>query len=124
MKVEYVFLLKREEHCHFSLISILLLPRFTFHLKTRLKFQNFNYLASVWNTTNFSFVTDMFRISVIFIWIFLQLGYTIDYKVSVLIVSEPNQETFKELKVSVTVSFEIFTLKTYKLGIIEEAPNF
>nr|pir hypothetical protein F56D1.7 - Caenorhabditis elegans [Caenorhabditis elegans] len=59
----------------------------------------------------------MFRISVIFIWIFLQLGYTIDYKVSVLIVSEPNQETFKELKVSVTAAFvEVFGSTSYHLG--------
>ena len=45
----------------------------------------------------------MFRILVYCIWILIQFVNAIDYKVSVLIVAEPNQDTFDELKVSVTV---------------------
>ncbi|CAO4365876.1 unnamed protein product [Caenorhabditis nigoni] len=59
----------------------------------------------------------MFRISVFCIWILLRFGNTIDYKVSVLIVAEPNQDTFEELKVSVTNAFvEVFGKTSYHLG--------
>ncbi|EGT56359.1 hypothetical protein CAEBREN_14810 [Caenorhabditis brenneri] len=60
----------------------------------------------------------MLRIlTVFYIWTFLKFGYSIDYKVSVLIVAEPNHDTFQELKVSVTNAFvEVFGSTSYHLG--------
>ncbi|KAF1766074.1 hypothetical protein GCK72_006030 [Caenorhabditis remanei] len=62
-------------------------------------------------------ISQMFRILVYFIWILIQFVNAIDYKVSVLIVAEPNQDTFDELKVSVTNAFvEVFGSTSYHLG--------